>query len=114
MSPLPYGEDMRIDRMVDGALYEIKYKVQLDANAYTGPENRYPILRGWRYHRGSSNFASFVYLGWKEENWKYAYLQTNKIHYILWQGDIWVMDNQFAKHIKPVWDGDEDGKPGRN
>ena len=33
---------------------------------------------------------------------------TNKIHYVLWQDKIYVMDNQFAKHVIPVWDGEID------
>ena len=100
--------------MKEGGLYEVKYKVHLDLNSWTGPGYRYPVLRGWKHLRGSKEHPPFVYLGWKIEDWKYAYLQTNKIHYILWKGSIWTMDNQFAKHIMPVWDGDGDGQDRRN
>ena len=92
----------------------VKHNVQLEVDSWTGPEYSYQVLRGWKNWRGIKDYPPFVYLGWKTEAWHYHYLQTNKIHYVLWQGDIWVMDNQFAKHIMPVWEGGEDGQDGRN
>lgn len=102
---------MRIDRMQVGKLYEIKEKVVLANDEYssTGPNRQYRVLRGWKVHSIKKKHAPFVYLGHKTEEWTYAYLNTNKIHYVLYEGDIWVMDNQFAKHIVPIWDGAGDG-----
>ena len=103
---------MRIDRMKEGKLYEIKVGVYLETDGYTGksdPNHAYRVLRGWRDHNAKQKHAPFVYLGHKIEDWRYNYLNTNKIHYVLYEGDIWVMDNQFAKHIVPVWDGAGDG-----
>ena len=102
---------MRIDRMQVGKLYEIKEGTHLEWDDWStvGPNGEYRVLRGWRDHRDNQKRAPFVYLGHKIEDWKYNYLSTNKIHYVLYLGDIWVMDNQFAKHIVPVWDGAGDG-----
>ena len=102
---------MRIDRMKVGKLYEIKEGVHLEADGYctAGPNHEYRVLRGWRSHHVKQKRAPFVYLGHKTEEWRYNYLNTHKIHYVLYEGDIWVMDNQFAKHIVPVWDGAGDG-----
>ena len=103
---------MRIERMEEGALYKIKPNISLDRHQRIGPvKPQYPVLRGWRdvfSRHDSSEYPPFVYLGYKQEEWAYHYQHTNKIHYVMWQGEIWVMDNQFAKHIIPVWDGDED------
>lgn len=104
---------MRIDRMKEGALYKIKPNISLDVVQRIGPQPQFPVLRGWRDVFGSKDSSSlppFVYLGYKKEDWAYHYHHTKKIHYVMWQGDIWVMDNQFAKHIIPVWDGEEDGQ----
>ena len=103
---------MRIDRMQVGKLYEIKENTHLEfssGNSRTGPNREYRVLRGWRSHSVKQKRAPFVYLGHKTEEWRYNYLNTHKIHYVLYEGDIWVMDNQFAKHIVPVWDGAGDG-----
>ena len=102
---------MRIDRMQVGKLYEIKEgtHVEWGEHSKAGPNQEYRVLRGWRDHHDNQKRSPFVYLGHKIEDWKYNYLNTNKIHYVLYLGDIWVMDNQFAKHIVPVWDGAGDG-----
>ena len=95
---------MKIDRMKEGKLYQIKPQTMIEsgkANASVGAPY-YPILRGWRKWDYSEERPPFIYLGWKMEDWTYHYLNTNKIHYVLWKEDIYVMDNQFAKHIIPV------------
>ena len=104
---------MKIDRMKEGQLYEIKPATVLETNSTVGSSGgapNLPILRGWRHWSNNENKRPpFIYLGWKIEDWTYAYQHTNKIHYVLWKEDIYVMDNQFAKHIVPVWDGAGDG-----
>ena len=104
---------MRIDRMTEGKLYKIKPKIQLYSDQRTGPNRDIRVLGGYKSvmtKDRSENLPPFVYLGFKKEDWAYHYQHTTKIHYILWEGDIWVMDNQFAKHIVPLWDGDENGE----
>ena len=106
---------MRIDRMVEGKLYQIKPKIHVYPDQKTGPHGCYRVIGGFRdvHNRDmSSGLPPFVYLGYKNEDWSYNYQHTSKIHYVLWQGDICVMDNQFAKHIIPIWDGEEDGQDG--
>ena len=101
---------MRIDNMTEGSLYLVKPNVYINSTGYASHKHDYRVIRGWREHnRAQENYPPLVYLGWKMEDWLYAYQHTNKIHYVMWQGDIFVMDNQFAKHIIPVWDGDGDG-----
>ena len=99
--------------MKEGQLYEIKKGTVIETS-YTGASNPslvYPVLRGWRHWSSKeSKRPPFIYLGWKIESWTYHYQHTNKIHYVLWKEDIYVMDNQFAKHIVPVWEGDNDGE----
>ena len=109
LSPLSYGVFMRIDNMQEGSLYLIKPNVYINDTGYASHRSNYRVLRGWKDHEHSVQYPPFVYLGWKVEDWLYAYQHTNKIHYVMWQGDIFVMDNQFAKHIIPSWDGDKDG-----
>lgn len=104
---------MKISRMIEGQLYTIKPEtvVQTKDRAFiqrSAPHVR--VLRGWRCHDHYEEQPPFMYLGWKMEEWTYTYLHTKKIHYVLWQDDMYVMDNQFAKHIIPVWDGDGDGQ----
>tara|TARA_B100000287_G_C20384047_1_gene682805 strand:+ start:417 stop:725 length:309 start_codon:yes stop_codon:yes gene_type:complete len=102
---------MRINKMIEGNLYEIKPTTIVETGpaflSSSAPE--YQVIKGWRKWDYDEKRPPFIYLGWKMENWTYHYQQTNKIHYVLWKEDIYVMDNQFAKHIIPVWDGDEDG-----
>lgn len=93
--------------MKEGQLYEIKPQTILETS-HTGTSNcALPILKGWRKWDYDESRPPFIYLGWKMEDWTYHYQHTNKIHYILWKEDIYVMDNQFAKHIVPVWDGED-------
>ena len=102
---------MKIARMTTGSLYFIKPNVWVDTYGYASHKKSYKVLRGWKQEANPQDVhPPFVYLGWKEEDWTYSYQHTNKIHYVMWQGDIYVMDNQFAKHIIPSWDGDEDGQ----
>lgn len=104
-------KSMKIDRMKEGQLYEIKEGTVIETS-YTGGSNPgfvYPVLKGWRHWSNKNKRPPFIYLGWKIEPWTYHYQHTNKIHYVLWKEDIYVMDNQFAKHIMPVWDGAGDG-----
>ena len=110
MSPLLVGVLMRIDKMKEGALYLIKPKVHIDSDGYASAKQPYHVMRGWREPTTQRTYPPFVYLGWKTEDWIYSYQHTNKIHYVMWQGDIYVMDNQFAKHIIHSWDGEEDGQ----
>ena len=101
-------KSMKIDRMKEGQLYEIKPQTIVETS-HTGtskPEAVYPVLKGWRQWDYNKERPPFIYLGWKIEPWTYHYQHTNKIHYVLWQEDIYVMDNQFAKHVIPVWDGE--------
>ena len=100
---------MKIDRMQVGKLYLIKENIQISRPDLTGPHGEYKVLRGWRLSGTVAKRDPFVYLGFKDEDWRYNYQHTSKIHYVLWQGEVWVMDNQFAKHIVPVWDGAGDG-----
>ncbi len=100
--------------MLEGKLYKVKPDIHVYKGNRAGPNREYRVLAGYR-ELGSydtSNIPPFIYLGHKEEDWKYHYQHTNKIHYIMLDGDIWVMDNQFAKHIIPIWDGEEDGQDG--
>ena len=95
---------MRIDRMKEGALYQIKPNINIRGWIQKiGPNDMYRVLTGYR-ERSNIRYdhPPFVYLGYKIEDWKYDMRDTHKIHYVLWQGDIWVMDNQFAKHIVPI------------
>ena len=101
---------MRIDRMETGKLYLIKENIEISTGDKAGPNYEYNVLRGWRSWSKVCKRDPFVYLGYKEEDWRYNYQHTSKIHYVLWQGEIWVMDNQFAKHVVPVWNGDNDGQ----
>ena len=100
---------MRIDRMEIGKLYLIKENIQLSTDSRTGPNLEHRVLRGWRSWTTVAERDPFVYLGHKDEDWRYNYQHTSKIHYVLWQGEIWVMDNQFAKHVVPIWNGEEYG-----
>ena len=102
---------MKIDRMVEGGLYSIKPNICL-RDGRTGPAREFRVLGGWRVPemRDGTSHPPFIYLGWKEEEWMYHYLNTHKIHYVMWKGEICVMDNSFAKHIVPVREGEEDGK----
>mgnify|MGYP006226220321 FL=1 len=103
---------MKIDRMKEGQLYEIKPQtiVETSHTGTSNPDAVYPVLKGWRQWDYNKERPPFIYLGWKIEPWTYHYQHTNKIHYVLWQEDIYVMDNQFAKHIIPVWDGENNGE----
>ena len=65
------------------------------------------VLKGWRKFDYYEDRPPFIYLGYKYEDWTYNYQHTSKIHYVLWKGELYVMDNQFAKHIVPL--GDFDG-----
>ena len=107
---------MRIERMKEGQLYQIKSNISL--NGWTnrvGPNNEYQVMMGYRVRdKKRYNHPPFVYLGFKMEDWEYDFRSTNKIHYVMWQGDIWVMDNGFAKHVIPIWDGENDGQEERN
>ena len=95
--------------MIEGNLYEIKPQTVLDLGDIIHAEGApsFPIIRGWRQWSTCEVRPPFIYLGYKLENWTYNYYNTNKIHYILWKEDIYVMDNQFAKHIIPVWEEEE-------
>lgn len=94
---------MRIEKMIDGGLYSIKSTTMVDIGiTNTTNEGNLPVLRGWRCSDVSINHQPFVYLGWKMEDWKYHYQGTHKIHYILWRATVFVMDNQFAKHVVPL------------
>lgn len=94
--------------MIEGNLYEIKPQtiVQLGATGNGGSPD-YLVLKGWRQWNHMEKRPPFIYLGYKYEDWRYNYQGTNKIHYILWKGDMYVMDNQFAKHVIPVWERDD-------
>ena len=98
--------------MKEGQLYEIKQGTVIETS-YTessNPKFVYPVLKGWRHWSNTSERPPFIYLGWKIEDWTYQYQHTNKIHYVLWKETIYVMDNQFAKHVVPIWDGDNNGE----
>jgi len=102
---------MKIGRMTEGQLYEIKPQTIIETS-HTGaskPDLVYPVLKGWRQWNHSIKRPPFIYLGYKYEDWTYNYQHTNKIHYVLWQEGIYVMDNQFAKHIIPLHDEVDDG-----
>ena len=107
---------MKIDRMLEGNLYKIKPDINVYGENRTGPNREYRILAGYRCKENptSSSWPPFIYLGYKMEDWMYHYHHTKKVHYIMLGGDIWVMDNQFAKHIIPIWDGDNNGEDRRN
>lgn len=103
---------MKIDRMVEGNLYKMKKHVHIYPTAKTGPNNEYKVLWGFKERQipdTSKDIPPFVYLGYRMENWTYLDQHTSKIHYAMWDGDIWVMDNQFAKYIEPVWNEPENG-----
>ena len=100
---------MKIDRMKEGQLYEIKPETIIEVSTASSKSDA-QVLRGWRKWDYNEKRPPFIYLGWQMEEWTYHYLDTNKIHYVLWKEDIYVMDNQFAKHIIPVWDGGENGQ----
>lgn len=93
---------MRIDRMVEGGLYSIKATTMLVEGVHETPESEMPVLKGWRHKSLETSYPPIIYMGWKMEKWMYQYLQTFKIHYVLWKGTIYVMDNQFAKHVVPI------------
>ena len=100
---------MKIDRMKEGHLYEIKPQTIIETT-HTGTRAcDMPVVKGWRQWDHNKIRPPFIYLGYKYEDWTYSYQHTNKIHYILWKENIYVMDNQFAKHVVPVWDGENDG-----
>ena len=101
---------MKIDRMKEGALYEIKPQTIIETSYLTAGKSKLPVMKGWRQWDHNKDRAPFIYLGWKIEDWTYHYQHTNKIHYVLWQEDIYIMDNQFAKHITPAWDGEKNGE----
>ena len=86
---------MKIDRMEKGALYTIKTSTVIT-------DQFVPVTDPSKHE--------FIYLGWKQEDWTYSCQNTNKIHYVLWRERVWVMDNQFAKHIEPVWSEDCNGQ----
>jgi len=98
---------MKIDRMTEGQLYEIKSTTIIDPGTAGPPGDalRYPVLKGWKKWDYSESRPPFIYLGYKYEDWTYNYQHTNKVHYVLWKEGVYVMDNQFAKHIVPVWEG---------
>ena len=101
---------MKIDRMKEGSLYEIKPQTIIETS-YISPDKSYlPVMKGWRQQDHSKMRPPFIYLGYKYEDWTYNYQHTNKVHYILWKEDIYIMVNQFAKHITPVWDGENNGE----
>jgi hypothetical protein len=95
---------MKIGRMTEGQLYEIKPQtiIETSRTGASKPDLVYPVLKGWRQWDHSVKRPPFIYLGYKYEDWTYNYQHTNKIHYVLWQEGIYVMDNQFAKHIIPL------------
>lgn len=102
---------MKIERMKEGTLYRIKPNINLEGWMHkTGPNEEYRVLAGYR-ERSSTRYdhAPFVYLGYKIEEWMYDLRGTNKIHYVFWKGEVWVMDNGFAKHIVPILEN-EDGQ----
>lgn len=91
--------------MIEGNLYEIKPQTIIEeTKTDTFGTSWFPVLKGWRQWDHDQKRPPFIYLGYKHEDWRYNYQGTNKIHYILWKEDIYVMDNQFAKHVIPVWE----------
>ena len=102
-------KSMKIDRMTEGQLYEIKPQTIIQTGRTGGRACDMPVLKGWHKWDYNEKRPPFIYLGYKYEDWTYNYQHTNKIHYVLWQEDIYVMDNQFAKHILPVYKGADDG-----
>ena len=103
-------KSMKIDRMKEGQLYEIKPQTIVETSHTGTSACNLPVLKGWRKWDYDEVRPPMIYLGWKMEDWTYHYQHTNKIHYVLWKEDIYVMDNQFAKHIVPVWDGETNGE----
>lgn len=91
-------------------MYLIKPQTIIDVVSTKGFKDApsYLVLKGWRKWDFSECRPPFIYLGYKYENWTYNYQNTNKIHYVHWMGDLYVMDNQFAKHIVPI--GEYDGQ----
>lgn len=100
---------MKIDRMKEGSLYEIKPQTIIETSYLAAGKFDLPVMKGWRQWDYSKQRPPFIYLGWKIEDWTYHYQHTNKIHYVLWQENIYIMDNQFAKHIVPVIDEVKNG-----
>ena len=100
---------MKIDRMKVGQLYTIKEGTVVETGNTGTSSCDLPVIKGWRHWMNQEKREPFLYLGWKMEDWTYEYQHTNKIHYILWKEQIYVMDNQFAKHIVPLWEVIEDG-----
>ena len=92
--------------MKEGQLYEIKATTMIELGSTSSLEGApdHPVLKGWKKWDYHEIREPLIYLGYKRENWMYNYQNTNKIHYVLWKGDMCVMDNQFAKHIVPVWE----------
>lgn len=88
--------------MDDGGLYSIKSTTMVDIGKVQTPDGELPVLRGWRSQGFCLDHPPIVYLGWKMEEWRYHYQGTYKIHYVLWKDVIYVMDNQFAKHLIPI------------
>ena len=107
---------MRIERMKEGQLYHIKPNTCLDGWIQkVGPNEEYRVLMGHKTRdKKQWDHPPLVYLGFKIEEWEYDFRCTNKIHYVMWQEEIWVMDNGFGKHVIPFWDGDKDGQEQRN
>lgn len=95
--------------MIEGNLYEIKSTTVVEStrttSLYDSTVPDFPILKGWRQWDHKKIRPPFIYLGYKMEDWKYSYQNTSKIHYVLWEEKVYVMDNQFAKHVEPVWEG---------
>jgi len=102
---------MRINRLKEGQLYQIKPDICLSEYLRkTGRNDEYKVLSGYK-DKKLHNLPPLVYLGYKIEDWEFIWTtKTNKIHYVLWQDEIWVMDERFAKHILPVWSGEKDGE----
>jgi hypothetical protein len=96
---------MKIDRMKKGKMYLIKPETIIDiasTGSLSSPD--YLVLKGWRKWDHSEPRPPFIYLGYAHENWTYNYQATNKVHYAFWKGSLYVMDNQFAKHVVPLED----------
>ena len=104
-------KSMKIDRMKEGQLYEIKPQTIIETTHTGSSACELKVLKGWRKWDYNQKRPPFIYLGYKYESWLYHYQHTNKIHYVLWKEGIYVMDNQFAKHVIPVWeDGENNGE----
>ena len=107
---------MKIGRMQEGGLYEIKVSTMLEYERIDAGYSL-PVLKGWKSSSYSTHRPPFLYLGWKLSSWKFVHQKTKtqvnkqpiKIHYVFWKEAIWVMDKHFAKHVVPVWEGDSNG-----